>query len=105
MRLDVTDGAEVDRVVAATIERHGRIDVVVNNAGYGLYGPVECGSEEQLWRQLDTNTFGPLRVIRAVLPSMRARGGARSSTSRRCRAGSWRRCWATTPPPSTPSKR
>ena len=74
VRLDVTDRAEVERVVAATVERHGRIDVVVNNAGYGLYGPVECGSEEQLWRQLDTNTFGPLRVIRAVLPAMRARG-------------------------------
>ena len=72
-RLDVTDADEVDRVVAATLERHGRIDVVVNNAGYGLYGPVECGSEAQLWRQLDTNTFGPLRVARAVLPSMRAR--------------------------------
>ncbi len=73
MRLDVTDAAEVERVVAATLERHGRIDVVVNNAGYGLYGPAECGSEAQLWRQLDTNTFGPLRVIRAVLPSMRTR--------------------------------
>ena len=73
VRLDVTDAAEVERVVAAAVERHGRIDVVVNNAGYGLYGPVECGREDQLWRQLDTNTFGPLRVARAVLPSMRAR--------------------------------
>jgi NAD(P)-dependent dehydrogenase (short-subunit alcohol dehydrogenase family) len=73
VRLDVTDTAEVDAVVGAALERHGRIDVVVNNAGYGLYGPVECGTEEQLWRQLDTNTLGPLRVVRAVLPSMRAR--------------------------------
>jgi NAD(P)-dependent dehydrogenase (short-subunit alcohol dehydrogenase family) len=74
VRLDVTDADEVERVVAATLERHGRIDVVINNAGYGLYGPAECGTEQQLWRQLDTNTFGPLRVGRAVLPSMRARG-------------------------------
>jgi len=73
VRLDVTNTAEVDRVVAAALERHGRIDVVVNNAGFGIYGPVECGSEAQLWRQLDTNTMGPLRVVRAVLPSMRAR--------------------------------
>jgi NAD(P)-dependent dehydrogenase (short-subunit alcohol dehydrogenase family) len=73
VRLDVTDAAEVEHVVVAALERHGQVDVVVNNAGYGLYGPAECGSEAQLWRQLDTNTFGPLRVIRAVLPSMRAR--------------------------------
>jgi NAD(P)-dependent dehydrogenase (short-subunit alcohol dehydrogenase family) len=73
VRLDVTDSGAVDGAVAAALDRYGRIDVVVNNAGYGLYGPVECGSEDQLWRQLDTNTFGPLRVIRAVLPSMRAR--------------------------------
>ena len=98
--------AEVERVVAATLERHGRIDVVVNNAGYGLYGPVECGTEEQLWRQLDTNTFGPLRVIRAVLPSMRARGRGKivnvTSLSGRHRGADAR---PTTPPPSTPSKR
>jgi NAD(P)-dependent dehydrogenase (short-subunit alcohol dehydrogenase family) len=73
VRLDVTDAAEVEQVVAAALERHGHVDVVVNNAGYGVYGPAECGSEAQLWSQLDTNTFGPLRVIRAVLPSMRAR--------------------------------
>jgi NAD(P)-dependent dehydrogenase (short-subunit alcohol dehydrogenase family) len=73
VRLDVTDAAEVERVVAGALERHGRIDVAINNAGYGLYGPVECGTEDQLWRQLDTNVLGPLRVIRAALPSMRAR--------------------------------
>jgi NAD(P)-dependent dehydrogenase (short-subunit alcohol dehydrogenase family) len=73
VRLDVTDTAEVEHVVAGVLEHHGRIDVAVNNAGYGLYGPVECGSEDQLWRQLDTNTFGAVRVVRAVLPSMRAR--------------------------------
>ena len=76
VRLDVTDTAEVDAVVAATLERHGRIDVVVNNAGYGLYGPAECGSEEQLWRQLDTNTFGPWRIDpgRAALDARPAPG-------------------------------
>src|SRR4051794_28610147 len=76
-RLDVTRTAEVDDVVAQTLDRHGRIDVLVNNAGYGLYGPVECGTEDQLWRQLDTNTLGPWRLARAVLPSMRARGAGK----------------------------
>ena len=61
-------------VVAATLATHGRIDVLINNAGYGLYGPAELGTEEQLWRQLDTNTFGAWRMIKAVLPDMRRRG-------------------------------
>jgi NAD(P)-dependent dehydrogenase (short-subunit alcohol dehydrogenase family) len=71
--LDVTDVDGVEAVVAATLERHGRIDVLINNAGYGIFGPSECGTEAQLWRQLDTNTFGPWRLVKAVLPSMRAR--------------------------------
>jgi NAD(P)-dependent dehydrogenase (short-subunit alcohol dehydrogenase family) len=72
--LDVTDVDGVRAVVDATLERHGHIDVLVNNAGYGIYGPAECGTEAQLWRQLDTNTLGPWRLVKAVLPSMRARG-------------------------------
>jgi NAD(P)-dependent dehydrogenase (short-subunit alcohol dehydrogenase family) len=77
VRLDVTDPQLVDDVVAAVLDRHGAIDVVVNNAGYGLYGPAECGTEAQLWRQLDTNTFGPWRLIKAVLPAMRERGAGK----------------------------
>ena len=73
-RLDVTVPAEVASVVAATLAIHGRIDVLINNAGYGLYGPAELGAEEQVWRQLDTNTFGAWRMIKAVLPDMRRRG-------------------------------
>lgn len=72
-RLDVTEPDEVTAVVERVLAEHGGIDVLINNAGYGLYGPAELGSEEQLWRQLDTNTFGPWRLIKAVLPSMRAR--------------------------------
>ena len=73
-RLDVTVAADVDAVVAATLATHGRIDVLIDNAGYGLYGPAELGTEAQLWRQLDTNVFGAWRMIRAVLPGMRRRG-------------------------------
>jgi NAD(P)-dependent dehydrogenase (short-subunit alcohol dehydrogenase family) len=72
-KLDVTNGNDVEAVVAGTLERHGRIDVLINNAGYGIFGPSECGTEAQLWRQLDTNTLGPWRLVKAVLPSMRAR--------------------------------
>ena len=66
--------AEIASVVAATLATHGRIDVLINNAGYGLYGPAELGTEDQLWRQLDTNLFGAWRMIKAVLPDMRRRG-------------------------------
>jgi NAD(P)-dependent dehydrogenase (short-subunit alcohol dehydrogenase family) len=72
VRLDVTVPTEVDAVVRDVLAEHGRVDVLINNAGYGLFGPAELGSEEQLWRQLDTNTFGPWRMIKAVLPAMRA---------------------------------
>jgi NAD(P)-dependent dehydrogenase (short-subunit alcohol dehydrogenase family) len=72
--LDVT---KPDQVRAAVAEAHaawGRIDVVVNNAGYGLIGAVEECSDEQLARNLDTNLMGPIRVIRAVLPMLRRQG-------------------------------
>ncbi len=75
--LDVTDPAGVSAVVEHALARYGRIDVLINNAGYGIFGPTECGSESQLWRQLDTNTFGAWRLIKAVLPSMRARGSGK----------------------------
>ena len=72
-RLDVTDPAGVEAVVGEALARHGRIDVLINNAGYGLYGPIEEVSEEQVWRQFDTNVLGQWRLATAVLPSMRER--------------------------------
>lgn len=74
MQLDVTDPGGVGRTVAEVLARFGRIDVLINNAGYGLYGPVEDADEEEVWRQLDTNVLGQWRMAKAVLPSMRARG-------------------------------
>ena len=77
VRLDVTDPAGVEAVVGEALARHGRIDVLINNAGYGLYGPIEEVSEEQVWRQFDTNVLGQWRLAKAVLPSMRARGAGK----------------------------
>jgi NAD(P)-dependent dehydrogenase (short-subunit alcohol dehydrogenase family) len=72
LRLDVTDRAEVDAAVRATIGAFGRLDVVVNNAGYGLLGGVEEVGEQRARAQLETNFFGALWVTQAVLPHLRA---------------------------------
>ncbi|MEY2434215.1 MAG: hypothetical protein QOC92_3940, partial [Acidimicrobiaceae bacterium] len=74
LRLDVRDGDSVDGAVAEVVERSGRIDVCVNNAGIELRGPIEECSEDEVLVQFDTNVFGLLRVVRAVLPVMRAQG-------------------------------
>ncbi len=72
LALDITDAAQVKAVIAEAATITGRLDVVVNNAGYGLIGAVEECSEEQTRRNFETNFFGALNVIRAVLPVMRA---------------------------------
>lgn len=76
VQLDTTDGPDVlaDRAAQA-VRLAGHIDVLVNNAGYGLVGAVEEVGEDELRHQMDTNFFGPLRLIRALLPHLRARGG------------------------------
>jgi NAD(P)-dependent dehydrogenase (short-subunit alcohol dehydrogenase family) len=74
MRLDVTDKGAVDAAVARAHEYFGRLDVVVNNAGYGLFGTVEEVSEDQARAQLETNLFGALWVTKAALPYLRAQG-------------------------------
>ncbi|MEU9168659.1 SDR family NAD(P)-dependent oxidoreductase [Streptomyces sp. NPDC048420] len=74
IRVDVTDRTQVFEAVAAAKERFGRIDVVVNNAGYGLYGAVEELSVKELRDQLETNLFGVLHVTQAVLPILREQG-------------------------------
>ena len=73
-RIDVTDDASVEAGVRFALERFGRIDVLVNNAGYGLFGPVEDLSAAEALRQFDTNVVGQLRMIRAVMPAMRRAG-------------------------------
>lgn len=71
--LDVSDDASVRRGVADAEAAVGPLDVVVNNAGIEVKGPVEEVDDDEALRQLDTNVLGPLRVIRAVVPSMRER--------------------------------
>src|ERR1700678_103786 len=73
--LDVTDTQCVRRVVDQAFAKMGRIDVIVNNAGYGLFGAAEEVSEEQVRHQIDTNLIGSITVIRACLPHLRAQGG------------------------------
>ncbi|MDP9974823.1 NAD(P)-dependent dehydrogenase (short-subunit alcohol dehydrogenase family) [Variovorax paradoxus] len=75
--LDITDNADIVRVVREAVADLGRIDVVVSNAGYGLFGAAEEVSDEQLVRQLDVNLLGSMRLVRAVLPHLRAHGGGR----------------------------
>lgn len=71
--LDVTDRQAVERVVKLAVDRFGGIDVLVNNAGHGYRAAVEEGEDDQVAELFATNFFGAVSMIKAVLPSMRAR--------------------------------
>lgn len=71
-RLDVCDDASVETAITGLISEHGTVDVLVNNAGVVGQGPVETQSMDVAAKQMDTNFWGPIRTIRAVLPTMRA---------------------------------
>ncbi|GHD11065.1 SDR family oxidoreductase [Tianweitania populi] len=71
LTLDVTDKAQVNATIAEAQANFGRLDIVVNNAGYGLFGAVEEVSEEDARAQIETNVFGALWVTQAALPIMR----------------------------------
>lgn len=73
LSLDVTDQAQIDAAIRAAEERFGRIDVLVNNAGIGYFAAVEESEEDQVRRMFEINVFGLGRMIRGVLPGMRAR--------------------------------
>jgi NAD(P)-dependent dehydrogenase (short-subunit alcohol dehydrogenase family) len=75
--LDVTDTRAVQSIVERAFHDMGRIDVVVNNAGYGLFGAAEEVSDDQIRCQINTNLIGSIQVIRAALPLLRAQGGGR----------------------------
>lgn len=75
--LDVTDYEQVYHVVADAVAHFGRIDVLVNNAGFGIIGAAEAYTEEQVRSQLETNLYAPIEITRAVLPYMRRQGSGR----------------------------
>lgn len=70
-RLDVTKTDSIKSAISETLEKFGRIDVVINNAGYGLIGAFEAASQEQIERQFQTNVFGVMNVCREILPYFR----------------------------------
>lgn len=74
LQLDVTETAAVFRAVQQAVDHFGRIDVLVNNAGFGIIGAAEAFTDEQVRSQLETNLYAPITVTRAVLPYMRKQG-------------------------------
>lgn len=75
--LDVTDTAAIHRVVDEAFRDLGRINTIVSNAGYALFGAGEELLDDQIVQQIDTNLIGPIQLIRAALPHLRAQGGGR----------------------------
>ena len=73
LALDVTNKAQVESAVARAEARFGKIDVLVNNAGYGYFSSIEEGEDKKIRAQFDTNVFGLINMIQAVLPGMRAK--------------------------------
>ncbi len=69
--IDVTKTDSIKDAVSQIIEKEGKIDVLVNNAGYGLLATVEDGTDEEMFNQFDVNVFGLLKMTREVLPHMR----------------------------------
>jgi NAD(P)-dependent dehydrogenase (short-subunit alcohol dehydrogenase family) len=77
LKLDVTRYDQVRQAVADTVAHFGRIDVLVNNAGFGITGAAEAFSDEQVRSQLETNLYAPIEITRAVLPYMRKQRSGR----------------------------
>jgi NADP-dependent 3-hydroxy acid dehydrogenase YdfG len=72
---DIRDPADIRRMVAVVQRRYGRIDLLINNAGQGMVGPLEHTAVEQYRSLMDLNLYGPLLAMQAVIPIMRAQGG------------------------------
>lgn len=77
LTLDVTDTHAINTVVTHAFQHFGKIDIIVSNAGYALFGAAEEANNAQIERQLATNLLGSIQLIRAVLPNLRKQGGGR----------------------------
>ncbi|WP_027126606.1 SDR family oxidoreductase [Gelidibacter mesophilus] len=71
VKLDVSDTESIKAAITTVIKEKGRLDVLINNAGAGITGPIEETPDLEIQRNFETNFFGPIRVIKAVLPQMR----------------------------------
>ena len=71
VKLDVSDKNSIEEAIKTIINESGRLDVLINNAGAGITGPIEEIPDAEIQRNFETNFFGPIRVIKAVLPQMR----------------------------------
>ncbi len=74
LQLDVNNNDTIKQAVATVLEKENRLDILINNAGIGITGPIEDTPEAEIKKAFDTNFYGPLRVANAVLPQMRKQG-------------------------------
>jgi NAD(P)-dependent dehydrogenase (short-subunit alcohol dehydrogenase family) len=74
LHLDVTDNQSIKLAIKRILSDTGRIDVLINNAGYGMFGPIEEITTQEFKKQFETNFFGTIRVIKAIVPIMRKQG-------------------------------
>lgn len=74
LRLDVNDNQSIKLAIKKILNDTGRIDVLINNAGYGMFGPIEEITTQEIKKQFETNFFGTIRLIKAIVPIMRKQG-------------------------------
>jgi NAD(P)-dependent dehydrogenase (short-subunit alcohol dehydrogenase family) len=101
--LDMTDTAAIREVVERSFAQLGRIEVIISNAGYGLFGAAEEFTDEQVEHIVATNLVGPIQLIRVALPHLRAQGGGRiiQMSSSGGRSSGWASGFSTTASPIT----